>query len=271
MTLNKLFLVSVPFTSGSSLQPLLSHLPNIAVQHSFSSLYIGILAATSVGHLRPYPAAVFQFPLHRDPRCNGQWRIRSSTKHTVSVPFTSGSSLQQMLRDNIGILFTVSVPFTSGSSLQLNFIFYYTISDESVSVPFTSGSSLQLNVNGNSHSRVVKFQFPLHRDPRCNSLGSWYWAATTSFSSLYIGILAATRTDGAWICSRMSCFSSLYIGILAATKIQAGKVETRKFQFPLHRDPRCNKFLRSHFLSVFGFSSLYIGILAATRGPTTRL
>ena len=110
------------------------------------------------------------------------------------------------------------------------------------------------------------FQFPLHRDPRCN-VGCWVlllpiaWgfsslyigilAATciktalshsiSGFSSLYIGILAATKN----LCDmrdRVARFSSLYIGILAATLLNKKEVIVlMRFQFPLHRDPRCNQ------------------------------
>ncbi len=108
------------------------------------------------------------------------------------------------------------------------------------------------------------FQFPLHRDPRCNAMQGMYNAGTAGFSSLYIGILAATHleiegvaiqyvsvpfTSGSSLQPRspqssqrdLSSFSSLYIGILAATRF-----------FPALQD-----------LGLC-FSSLYIGILAAT-------
>jgi len=111
------------------------------------------------------------------------------------------------------------------------------------------------------------------------------------FSSLYIGILAATRIPHA--CKPASVvsvpftsgsslqpflrtksfelflqrFSSLYIGILAATSTTDTYASCLPlFQFPLHRDPRCNmSFVTASRLSMkMGFSSLYIGILAAT-------
>jgi len=84
------------------------------------------------------------------------------------------------------------------------------------------------------------------------------------FSSLYIGILAAT---GAWAISRSGPvrFSSLYIGILAATFMNSLAARgQRSFQFPLHRDPRCNWKRVTKSDHDPGFSSLYIGILAAT-------
>ena len=186
---------------------------------------------------------MFQFPLHRDPRCNQGDQVEAedinrfsslyigilaATKQTstfmrftlVSVPFTSGSSLQrffqQFLRGDfvpsfsslyIGILAAteshkdgtyrdgtyVSVPFTSGSSLQLLVLAREHRKVEIVSVPFTSGSSLQLV---NCHTASV------HK--------------ILCFSSLYIGILAATTPLPGSNCAS-SCFSSLYIGILAAT------------------------------------------------------
>ena len=114
-----------------------------------------------------------------------------------------------------------------------------------VSVPFTSGSSLQLLIRTGA-VRNFEFQFPLHRDPRCN---------------LYFPVPVLKR------CRR---FSSLYIGILAATVLKpGGHALVFAFQFPLHRDPRCN--LEPHWIGTIGnsFSSLYIGILAATASSTS--
>ena len=87
---------------------------------------------------------MFQFPLHRDPRCN-------SFKACHFCPIQSH----------------VSVPFTSGSSLQHE--------------PFDGLYDWQV------------FQFPLHRDPRCNVKFTGQPGTLISFSSLYIGILAATH------------------------------------------------------------------------------
>ena len=112
----------------------------------------------------------------------------------------------------------VSVPFTSGSSLQLNSRSVGT-KLRKVSVPFTSGSSLQPSLKRVICGNMILFQFPLHRDPRCNRL---------TCRGLRMG----------------NCFSSLYIGILAATdNFHSGYHFWRNsFQFPLHRDPRCNCF-----------------------------
>ncbi len=61
--------VSVPFTSGSSLQLWPNRNRHMGYKR-FSSLYIGILAATRLTTLAAVKAELFQFPLHRDPRCN---------------------------------------------------------------------------------------------------------------------------------------------------------------------------------------------------------
>jgi len=185
------------------------------------------------------PGKLFQFPLHRDPRCNFQKPESEKKSHYVSVPFTSGSSLQLLVLEYFATTPEVSVPFTSGSSLQQKIA---EIADEEifVSVPFTSGSSLQLGqalkasssterfsslyigilaaTEYRNEPKVItkEFQFPLHRDPRCNRVLIPYLDAEGSFSSLYIGILAATCS-----CGGDSSVVSM-------------------FQFPLHRDPRCN-------------------------------
>ena len=93
-------------------------MPRQLWHHRFSSLYIGILAATL--RLRPLLRSrlLFQFPLHRDPRCNTELYLLT-------------------LRDDV-------------------------------------------------------FQFPLHRDPRCNLILGGDAVFFFCFSSLYIGILAAT-------------------------------------------------------------------------------
>jgi len=158
----------------------------------FSSLYIGILAATP-----------------NLSRKRLQWR-------GVSVPFTSGSSLQRSSRQ-------------------------YTVAPRS---GFQFPLHRDPRCNQNRYSTIFMadaFQFPLHRDPRCNLVTGRNSRRLSSFSSLYIGILAATEggTPGSNNC-RVSVpftsgsslqqelketiyealnesFSSLYIGILAAT------------------------------------------------------
>ena len=108
---------------------------------------------------------MFQFPLHRDPRCN------SVAKGPMNTDFPFQFPLHRDPRCNLasqtgGLGGTVSVPFTSGSSLQLIHRPHIHL-ETSVSVPFTSGSSLQRN-EGDLVLDPFMFQFPLHRDPRCN-------------------------------------------------------------------------------------------------------
>jgi len=136
---------------------------------------------------------MFQFPLHRDPRCNEATLLCAQYVEKVSVPFTSGSSLQPVtvpLRRKVPVsMFQFPLhrdPRCNQSGLLLH------CQVPTVSVPFTSGSSLQ----------------PYRAEGGAGGM--------RRFSSLYIGILAATLGEGLLFCLTF-CFSSLYIGILAAT------------------------------------------------------
>ena len=110
-----------------------------------------------------------------------------------------------------------------------------------VSVPFTSGSSLQLwRAGGVGPTRMV-FQFPLHRDPRCNDKEDRLLNFREGFSSLYIGILAATKATIHGIPTR----SLFQFPLHRDPRCNCGFIhgdgrQSDTFQFPLHRDPRCN-------------------------------
>jgi len=183
----------------------------------------------------------FQFPLHRDPRCNHRPLLRIQHPRRVSVPFTSGSSLQQ------------------GSMYQL-----------SISKP-CSFSSLYIGILAatskylNQVTRKETFQFPLHRDPRCNVGRIIHRPHIHCFSSLYIGILAATEYQADALRKVLS-FSSLYIGILAATRpTSAIRSRQQTVSVPFTSGSSLQLIvlaLDRH--PVARFSSLYIGILAAT-------
>ena len=133
---------------------------------SFSSLYIGILAATE-GDIDIYRwSGTFQFPLHRDPRCNTEWSKPWIYCPSFQFPLHRDPRCNPFADDTLGTRRFVSVPFTSGSSLQHSAA-TNTGGTNQVSVPFTSGSSLQRG-RKQMESRKSLFQFPLHRDPRCN-------------------------------------------------------------------------------------------------------
>ena len=136
--------------------------------------------------------APFQFPLHRDPRCN------ISERAPFATDFLSFSSLY------IGILAaTVYVPIPPHSRPLF------------VSVPFTSGSSLQ-PIPFCNKMLFVMFQFPLHRDPRCN-LKTYVVAPGVDTFQFPLHRDPRCNTPGLGCVYRCLCFSSLYIGILAAT------------------------------------------------------
>jgi len=146
----------------------------------------------------------------------------------VSVPFTSGSSLQLRGHLELRILGKVSVPFTSGSSLQLarqpvQSCGSWSFSSLYIGILAATGTGVRY------HNNAPKFQFPLHRDPRCNGF--------MNVSKAYLDIR----------------FSSLYIGILAATFRCLLHIVYVGFQFPLHRDPRCNRWEDENTITVSEF------------------
>ena len=135
-----------------------------------------------------------------------------------------------------------------------------------VSVPFTSGSSLQL---GNTSGMAVgtKFQFPLHRDPRCNAPFKASFAR--SLSAFQFPLHRDPRCNN--LANAVIITGGVSVPFTSGSSLQR-ILETKThvtevlFQFPLHRDPRCNltRTLKITTGTVC-FSSLYIGILAATR------
>ncbi len=183
--------VSVPFTSGSSLQrgPLHRWRPGFQVSVPFtsgSSLQHDCKALYTCSHYVSVPFTSGSSLQPIDAPYDAEATICFSSLYIgilaatcedrqvepaiieVSVPFTSGSSLQQRRDDGMLRAIRVSVPFTSGSSLQLSQRDDGMLRAIRVSVPFTSGSSLQLTKH------------------------TCYLIGLPCFSSLYIGILAAT-------------------------------------------------------------------------------
>ena len=158
---------------------------------SFSSLYIGILAATAPTSSVARTRYKFQFPLHRDPRCNNSHAPLVIMFNLFQFP---------LHRD----------PRCNPTSLCCPY------HNSTVSVPFTSGSSLQLEIPKTGFLISTVFQFPLHRDPRCNVLTLWIW----------------------------SCRKRVSVPFTSGSSLQPDRDEEYgiavKFQFPLHRDPRCN-------------------------------
>ena len=182
--------VSVPFTSGSSLQPAGAQAKAEAAA-GFSSLYIGILAATEKALNLALNKIQFQFPLHRDPRCNKNLLVALGAVCQFQFP------LHRDPRCNTA---------AGGVAYAKN----------SVSVPFTSGSSLQRR-SRSWNRRIGAFQFPLHRDPRCNPFRQGWHGAGYPVS---VPFTSGSSLQPAWfeeLDQFGSSFSSLYIGILAAT------------------------------------------------------
>ncbi len=185
------------------------------VSSSFSSLYIGILAATCRGRccIRcdswvsvPFTSgsslqhkmcriidtvSQFQFPLHRDPRCNQD----TLSKMTAATGFSS--LYIGILAATDAILFEVKEEYLFQFPLHRDP--RCNLDRRAVG---TSPSSFQFPLHRDPRCNIrdialmadiMLFQFPLHRDPRCNLAYAAAISSSLRFSSLYIGILAATH------------------------------------------------------------------------------
>jgi len=157
----------------------------------FSPLFIGELSSTGSGARGPDHTSSFQSPLHRGTLFNpGERRLVFGHFH-VSVPSSSGNSLQLLHGSRPPPPLFVSVPSSSGNSLQRR------ASAHSLSAPvrfsplfigeLSSTSSLELP------NRVFR-----------------------GFSPLFIGELSSTKAKSCGLLQTEG-FSPLFIGELSST------------------------------------------------------
>ena len=159
--------VSVPFTSGSSLQ----HADNLANKLKKAFQFpLHRDPRCNFGRLLSAPGHPgFQFPLHRDPRCN-RW---------------GGSSM----------ISSSKFQFPLHRDPRCN-IFCFCATNSVFLFQFPLHRDPRCNRENWPHAiAIIMFQFPLHRDPRCNYGFITRDGGYVRFSSLYIGILAATKPN----------------------------------------------------------------------------
>ncbi len=135
----------------------------------------------------------FQFPLHRDPRCNNSSFGYAGFTMLFQFP------LHRDPRCNEGVKTVIK------GAIKFQF-------------PLHRDPRCNLFLVG-CVGRSATFQFPLHRDPRCNTCCCWprVWRRS---------IVSVPFTSGSSLqpeipdneAMRQGSFSSLYIGILAATR-----------------------------------------------------
>ncbi len=153
--------ISVPSSSGRSLQRNKNSRYNRAAAY-FSPLFIGEVSSTRAVARSSSRVDSFQSPLHRGGLFNRGPRPRIRYSGHISVPSSSGRSLQPRLGMERQAWRGISVPSSSGRSLQ-RAIPAPVIADGAISVPSSSGRSLQLaRLCAGGVSGAV-FQSPLHR------------------------------------------------------------------------------------------------------------
>ena len=231
------------------------------LQH-FSPLFIGEFSSTpsrcgSLGEI-----VSFQSPLHRGVLFNYVTFQALWTLFMISVPSSSGSSLQQPCEGFERVQVQISVPSSSGSSLQPDHqivgghcagdfspLFIGEFSSTSrraatgrwtcISVPSSSGSSLQRSVSRRIRGRTAHFsplfigefsstrrpvdarlhadafQSPLHRGVLFNAGGQVRRAcAVPNFSPLFIGEFSSTPGTDPIYGSGTGFQSPLHRGVL---------------------------------------------------------
>ncbi len=88
--------ISVPSSSGKSLQRRLLHRLTCQVE-DFSPLFIGEITSTPRFFSARSRFQLFQSPLHRGNHFNDIYSIRRQLKIIISVPSSSGKSLQRRI------------------------------------------------------------------------------------------------------------------------------------------------------------------------------
>src|SRR5579883_2437785 len=89
-------MISVPSSSGKSLQRRLLHRLTCQVE-DFSPLFIGEITSTPRFFSARSRFQLFQSPLHRGNHFNDIYSIRRQLKIIISVPSSSGKSLQRRI------------------------------------------------------------------------------------------------------------------------------------------------------------------------------
>jgi hypothetical protein len=185
---------------------------------TFSSLLVGNLSATCRGHTAPPGYCIFQFPPRRESLCNyAPGQILWINSNHLSVPSSSGISLQPSSWITVKNIDFLSVPSSSGISLQLSDPHWAPIRI----CPFSS-----LLVGNLSATKALA----LLRE------------FLDTFSSLLVGNLSATL----WPFS--SCRQNIFLSVPSSSGISLQRKpltapsDRINFQFPPRRESLCNRF-----------------------------
>ena len=161
-------------------------------EYYFSPLFIGEFSSTSAESGHQFGHSTFQSPLHRGVLFNCQRPTDIGCEVHISVPSSSGSSLQPHLFQLPNTVASISVPSSSGSSLQ-----------RLCSVPLTRGRR--------HFSPLFIGEFS------STSSGETVGGPLAHFSPLFIGEFSST-TQAIKTRLLLFHFSPLFIGEFSSTK-----------------------------------------------------
>ncbi len=229
------YFISVPSSSGRSLQ-LLGQTPSEVHFNYFSPLFIGEVSSTQVPFRGNQFGPVFQSPLHRGGLFNGRAHPGAERGEPISVPSSSGRSLQRLrlTHDCIqhlrfqsplhrGGLFNIRAAPNSAPAQHFSPLFIGEVSSTDRMWP--------------RYHRSGQFQSPLHRGGLFNHGGiilalgkrdisvpsssgrslqlGWhgrYHHGNYHFSPLFIGEVSSTWIVGSGICASSPFQSPLHRG-----------------------------------------------------------
>ena len=153
---------------------------------------------------------MFQSPIRRGRRCNCHGFIWAFLGGHVSVPYSSGQSLQSDAPRCVGVSVAVSVPYSSGQSLQCEKPRLVARLGEFQS-PIRRGSRCNPFLPAATPGRPV-FQSPIRRGRRCNAEARRARRAGTGVSVPYLSGQALQSGIGSRFILPFYGFSPLFVG-----------------------------------------------------------
>jgi len=196
----------------------------------FSPLFIGELSSTRSLQRIGWSGRWFQSPLHRGTLFNSPRSHRPRGRSHVSVPSSSGNSLQRFIDPALHLIIGVSVPSSSGNSLQPALAVHAGITT-TVSVPSSSGNSLQQRHPGELRPQA-------HVSVPSSSGNSLQLADSRSeVAGLFVSVPSSSgnslqHSEGLLNRPCRSGFSPLFIGELSSTTSSAFLARTRRVSVP---------------------------------------
>src|SRR5579884_4199646 len=173
----------------------------------------------------------FQSPLHRGNHFNNGLRAGELIQLQISVPSSSGKSLQLCIVDQASMRLTISVPSSSGKSLQHYDKPFAVVANGNFS-PLFIGEITSTRLVARAHPKPV-ISVPSSSGKSLQRASQMTGGVQTyNFSPLFIGEITSTSSQHRFQ-SRLRHFSPLFIGEITSTAAHPTRGKGKyKFQSP---------------------------------------